>query len=101
MKKLLIIGLVIASNTFVCFAQKQTEIQARTDSLVSRLETLIKIANEELDQININTSLKNRYKLYPTENIYNFILLETKTGRIEHNKCQRFKYRACIRVWQF
>lgn len=24
-----------------------------------------------------------RYKLYPTENIYNFLLLDTKTGKIE------------------
>jgi len=36
-----------------------------------------------LDHLDINSSLKGRYKLYQTDNIYTFLQLDTKTGMIE------------------
>ena len=39
--------------------------------------------NQLLEHLEINTSLKERYKLYQTENIYTFLQLDTKTGMIE------------------
>ena len=36
-----------------------------------------------LEQIEIDSSLKGRFKLYKTENFYNFLELDTKTGKIQ------------------
>lgn len=55
----------------------------RIVALLARIDTLMVINNELLDHLEINTSLKGRYKLYPTENIYTLLQLDTKTGRIE------------------
>ena len=35
------------------------------------------------EQIEIDSSLKGRFKLYKTENNYNFLELDTKTGKIK------------------
>lgn len=48
--------------------------------LLSRIDTLMAINNELLS---INMALKNRYKLYQTENIYTLLELDTKTGQIQ------------------
>jgi len=52
-------------------------------ALLSKIDSLVAINNELLDQLNVNTSLKGRYKLYQTENIYNLLELDTKTGMIK------------------
>lgn len=44
--------------------------------------TLVKIY-ELLENIYFREHMFDRYKLYPTENIYNFLLLDTMTGKIE------------------
>ena len=41
------------------------------------------INNQMLEHLDIDLSLKNRYKLYQTENIYTFLQLDTKTGQIK------------------
>ena len=51
-------------------------------SIIS-VNTLLFINNRHLENLEINTSLKERYKLYQTENIYTFLQLDTKTGMIE------------------
>ena len=79
MKKLFLL-LISISIGIVCLAQ--------TDSLKvvkSTNDSLIKITNEWLEQIELDLSLKQRFKLYPTENMYTFLLLDTKTGMID--KC--------------
>lgn len=53
------------------------------ESLLSRIDTLLMINNELLYHLDVNTSLKSRYKLYGTDNIYTFLQLDTKTGQIE------------------
>lgn len=55
----------------------------RIVTLLARIDTLMAINNELLTHLEINTSLKGRYKLYPTENIYTLLQLDTKTGKIE------------------
>lgn len=53
------------------------------DSLLTKIDTLLQINNLYLNQLDVNSSLKNRYKLYQTENIYTLLQLDTKTGKIE------------------
>lgn len=55
----------------------------RIVALLARIDTLMVINNELLNHLEINTSLKGRYKLYPTDNIYTLLQLDTKTGQIE------------------
>lgn len=62
---------------------KFTKHEQKVDSLLSQIDTLLMINNQLLEHLEINTSLKERYKLYQTENIYTFLQLDTKTGMIE------------------
>lgn len=52
-------------------------------ALLSKIDTLLDINNALLENIEINSSLKGRYKLYPTDNVYTLLQLDTKTGRID------------------
>lgn len=63
--------------------QKSSHHEIRVDSLLSRTDSLIMINNELLYRLDIDLSLKNRYKLYETENIYTLLRLDTKTGMID------------------
>lgn len=56
---------------------------AQKVSTINEIDTLLQISNIILEQIDIDLSLKNRYKLYPTENNYTFLQLDTKTGMIK------------------
>ena len=51
--------------------------------LLSQIDTLLMINNQLLEHLEINSSLKGRYKLYQTENLYTLLQLDTKTGKIE------------------
>ena len=62
---------------------KLTKHEQPVDSLLSKIDTLLMINNQLLDHLDINSSLKGRYKLYQTENVYTFLQLDTKTGMIE------------------
>ena len=63
---------------------KHSNIQSKDISvLLSKIDTLLTINNMLLEQIEINSSLKGRFKLYKTENIYTLLELDTKTGRIQ------------------
>ena len=57
--------------------------EMRVDSLLAQIDTLIMINNQLLEHLEINPSLKNRYKLYGTENMYTLLELDTKTGKIK------------------
>lgn len=73
------------SNAQVSHTQtsKASAHELKIDSLMSQIDTLVMINNQLLEVIDIDLSLKNRYKLYQTENIYTLLQLDTKTGRIE------------------
>ena len=57
--------------------------EQKVDSLLSKIDTLFMINNQLLEHLEINSSLKGRYKLYQTDNIYTLLQLDTKTGMIE------------------
>lgn len=90
MKKFFIlVCLFLCASTTISKAQNRTQPhstnkqRATIESLITKLDSMMLINNTILDQININTSLKYRYKLYQTENTYTFLQLDTKTGKIE------------------
>ena len=62
---------------------KGTKYEQKVDSLLSQIDTLIMINNQLLEHIDIDLSLKNRYKLYPTDNLYTLLELDSKIGRIK------------------
>lgn len=84
MKKLFL-TLVIAIVAVATSAQNvhNTKYEQRIDSLLTRIDSLLEENNRWTEQTNIDLSFKNRYKLYPTENIYTLLELDTKTGKIK------------------
>ena len=89
MKKVVLFLMLLASisvnaqTTKPTSTVKSTKYEQKVDSLLSQIDTLIMINNQLLEHIDIDLSLKNRYKLYPTDNIYTLLELDTKTGRIK------------------
>lgn len=63
---------------------------AQTDSISTNVDSIKmptideRLSNIEarLEILDIDLSLKNRYKMYKTENLYNLLRLDTRTGRI-------------------
>lgn len=62
---------------------KSTPSKPQVDIRQQMTDSLLSICYQRLTNIEINTSLKQRYKIYPTENMYNLLKLDTKTGIIE------------------
>lgn len=81
MKKVLLLILVLLNTTAIFSQTKQNPVMS--DSIVARIDSMIQMNNIWLEQIELDLSLKQRYKLYQTENIYTFLQLDTKTGKIE------------------
>lgn len=89
--------LLLFALAFSCYSYGQTSKSAgaktavtksvrsiqRSDSILSRVDSLIQVTNMWLEQIELDNSLKNRYKMYQTDNIYTLLQLDTKTGMIE------------------
>ena len=58
-------------------ASAQTKTSTTTnDSILTKICTLLEDVDTRIHGL-------DRYKLYPTENIYNFLLLDTATGKID------------------
>ena len=74
---------VNAQTTKPTSTVKSTKYEQTVDSLLSQIDTLIMINNQLLEHIDIDLSLKNRYKLYPTDNLYTLLELDSKIGRIK------------------
>ena len=84
MKKItiLFICFIIASATFA--QTKQTEKQqVFSESILMRIDSLLQVNNALLRKIHSDNSYKQRFKLYPTENLYTFLQLDTMTGQIK------------------
>lgn len=65
-----------------CFAQTDS-ISAKTDTVKTpTIDERLESIEQRLEVVDIDLSLKNRYKLYKTENVYNLLKLDTKTGKI-------------------
>lgn len=73
----------IAQTTNKVPTATSREQSQKINNLLSKIDTLLTINNMLLEHLEINTSLKGRYKLYQTDNIYTLLQLDTKTGKIE------------------
>ena len=82
MKRIVLFLVILTMGTTYGFGQSNQKSDQSVESL-QRIDSLIQTNNAWLEQIETDLSLKQRYKLYPTENIYTFLQLDTKTGRIE------------------
>ena len=86
---LVLLNVVLAISTNVTAQNKTVPVRREAkqelivDSLLSKIDTLLTTNNLLLEKLDIDLSLKNRYKLYQTENIYTLLQLDTKTGRIQ------------------
>lgn len=90
MKGKIIIVLLLALLPIAGMAQQKQS--ASLDSIAKSNKEIVKqlgevdksimLANHYLEEIVVDNSWNNRYKLYPTENIYTFLELDTQTGRI-------------------
>jgi hypothetical protein len=83
MKKVLLTVVIVLCATFGFAQTETTNYQVKKDSTLIRIDSLIQVTNAWLEQIELDMSLKQRYKLYQTENLYTFLQLDTKTGMIE------------------
>lgn len=81
MRKLLLLILVLLNTTTIFSQTKQNPVMS--DSIMARIDSLIQINNFWIEHIELDLSLKHRYKLYQTENTYTLLQLDTKTGKIE------------------
>lgn len=68
---------------FVCATSSFAQKKAPIDSVLHRIDSLVQVANILLEQIELDNSLKHRYKLYQTENTFTLLQLDTKTGMID------------------
>lgn len=77
MKKILVILAMVASAA-VMMAQDEN-----TATSIQKTDSILENINAWLEQIELDLSLKQRFRLYPTENMYTFLRLDTKTGKID------------------
>ena len=69
---------------FVTFATTSlAQSSSKTDSLLNSIDTNSAFCKVWLERIVSDLKSKERYKLYPTNNIYTFLQLDTQTGMIE------------------
>ena len=83
MRRFVTFTVVFLCATIGLAQTKQSNQQAPKDSVLNRIDSLVQITNAWLEQIELDHSLKQRHKLYQTENIYTLLQLDTKTGMIE------------------
>ena len=77
---------LFSSITFVLSAQSDTvqtdSIQTDTISAVPTSKQVV-VLLEDIRIRQIKETYANRFKMYPTENMYNLLKLDTQTGQIE------------------
>lgn len=110
MKKIIFIILSIAFSA-TALTQKENNDSIRTDSIFSELVKIksdsisIELVKEKIEKVEgeVFTKTTDRFKIYPTSNMYNFLLLDTQTGRVwkiqwnlESNK--RFEKEVSLKI---
>ncbi len=84
MKKILLLLVIVASTDTMIAEEIQDSITITTTSTnIQKTDSLLQIINSWIEHIELDLSLKQRYKLYPTDNLYSFLRLDTKTGIID------------------
>ena len=83
MKKLF--TLFAACVVAVGMAAQETKESAKDNitPTITKSDSLLNELSKWLKKIEFEYDIKQRYKLYKTENIYNLLLLDTETGKIE------------------
>lgn len=86
-KKLLVFIMVLISSVGIAQTTNNTTTSKNRQNqkivdLLLKVDTLLNINNALLEHLEINSSLKGRYKLYQTDNLYTLLQLDTKTGKI-------------------
>lgn len=69
---------------YMCLALSKPKSPATTvqkTSEVAKIDSLLQECRKLREDISVYSSM-SRYKLYPTENIYNFLMLDTESGQI-------------------
>lgn len=77
--------LIFCSLLITLGATAQSKLGSQTTK-IAKDSTLIKI-HDLLEDVDFRIHGLDRYKLYPTENIYNFLQLDTSTGKIDVVQC--------------
>ena len=75
-----------AQTTEAVSSKKFTNFEAKVDSLLLQIDTLMMVNNELVNSVNSicrNNLYCQRFKLYQTENVYTLLQLDTKTGIVE------------------
>lgn len=69
----------------VGFVMTMACVQAQEEAVGESAErdSMLNLIYERLEQIRENVEPVERYKIYATENIYNLLKLDTRTGKIE------------------
>lgn len=83
MKRLFLILTAVLITVSVMAVETQDSVKDETQTSIARRDSLFQRMEKRLERIELELSLMQRYKLYPTENIYNFLLLDTKLGKID------------------
>ncbi len=74
----------IISVMVMCFSIGAiAQTYAKRDSVIANIDSIVRVTNMWLEHLDIDIALKQRYKLYQTENIYNLLQLDTKTEKID------------------
>lgn len=82
-KHLLLICLMLGQLAIAQDMDKIGILERKIDSLCLLVDSLRTKNIISFDEIVINQSVKNRYKMYKTENVYNLLELDTQTGIVK------------------
>ncbi|MBE6324713.1 MAG: hypothetical protein E7074_07030 [Bacteroidales bacterium] len=77
MKKVISI-LIVTLGLISCSSSKSQE----EENAANRVDSMLQVNNAWLEHIELDMSLKNRFKMYKTESLYNLLKLDTKTGKV-------------------
>lgn len=83
MKKILLLSVFFFTVSIFFSQNTSSNRDVRIESLLTKIDSTLNVTNQWLQQIELDQSLKSRYKLYQTENIYILLQLDTKTGKIK------------------
>lgn len=72
---MMVVGFVM---TMACVQGQEEAVSESVDR-----DSILSLIYERLEQIRENVEPVERYKMYETENIYNLLKLDTRTGKIE------------------
>lgn len=78
MKKIILLLCVLIS-AFTLSAQTDSPHSYKNDSISVYIAKVL----EDIDMRILKMNNDNRYQFYPTDNVYNFLKLDTRTGKIE------------------